>query len=238
MDNLSSANVLNFRKVKVIRWLVYLLLPLVPTVPFANGQDGYAAQKQVLFLTRLNQPLDQEWEHQKFVNETQYTLVRDEGKPAIRAVGQESSSGLYKKIKYSVKEYPWLQWEWKLEKVHKTAVLTIKEREDMALGVFVIFPHSWLRPWKTKGIAYVWTGANHQPGQIVMNPHHPYFILEAGEEKKGRWITEKRNLLEDYKRVYGEYPEKNAKAIGLFTDNDQTKEPVVGFYGPIKAIKD
>jgi hypothetical protein len=237
MDKLSSANVLDFTKVKGICWLVYLLLFLVVIVSFADGKNGYASQEQVLFLTRLNQPLDQEWEHQKFVNETRYTLVREEGKPAIQAVGQESSSGLYKKISYSPKEYPWLEWEWKLEKAQKTADLNIEEKEDMALGVFIIFPHSWLLPWKTKSIAYVWTGAKHQPGHIVMNPHHPYFVLQAGDEKKGQWITERRNIYEDYKRVWGEYPVKNTKALGLYTDNDQTKEPVVGYYGPIKAIK-
>ena len=222
---------------KCIRCLVYLHLLLMMVVSVASTRDGYASSEQVLFLTRLDQPLDQEWEHQKFVNETRYTLVREKGKPAIQAVGQESSSGLYKKIKFPVKEYPWLAWEWKLEKAHKTADLNIKEKEDMALGVFVIFPHSWLLPWKTKSIAYVWTGPKHRPGQIVMQPHHPYFVLEAGEEKKGRWIIERRNVYEDYKRVWGTYPKRNPKAIGLFTDNDQTKEPVVGFYGPIKAIK-
>ncbi len=235
MDRLFSLSFPGFRRGNCTCWVVYLLLLLTSALSFATTHEGSASPEQVLFLTRLDQPLDQEWEHQKFVNETRYTLVREEGKSAIQAVGQESSSGLHKKIEYSLKEYPWLEWEWKLEKAHKTADLKIKEKEDMALGVFVIFPQSWALPWKTKSIAYVWTSANHRPGQIVMNSHHPYFILQAGEEKKGQWITEKRNLLEDYKRVYGDYPEKNVKAIALFTDNDQTKEPVMGYYGPIKV---
>ncbi len=220
-----------------MHWSGYLLLILMAGITLSSDSIGHAATEKVLFLTRLEQPLDREWKHRKFVGETRYVLVREEGKPAIKAVGQQSSSGLYKNIKYSLKEYPWLEWEWKLEMVHKTADLKIKEKEDMALGVFVIFSSSWLQPWNTKSIAYVWTSANHRPGQIIMRPHHPYFILEAGEEKKGRWIIERRNLYEDYKRAYGVYPEKNVKAIALFTDNDQTKEPVVGYYGPIRAIK-
>jgi hypothetical protein len=237
VDNLSFPDGLNFKMVKSIRWLVFMCLLLMLVFCSATSWDSYASPEQVLYLTRLSQPLDQEWEHRKFLNETRYTLVREEGKPAIQAVGQESSSGLHKKIKYSAKEYPWLEWEWKLEKAPKTADLKIKEKEDMALGVFIIFPHSWLQPWKTKAIAYVWAGAKHRPGQIVIHPRHPYFVLQAGEEKKGRWITERRNIYEDYKRVWGAYPKKKAKAIGLFTDNDQTKEPVVGYYGPIRAVK-
>jgi hypothetical protein len=217
------------------RWLVCFLLLIIVDV-FFSDQEGFARSHQFLFLTQLNQPLDREWTHQKFVGETSYVLMSEDGKPAIQAVGQQSSSGLYKKIGYSLKKYPWLEWEWKLETAHKTADLKIKEKEDMALGVFMIFSRPWL-PWETRSIAYVWTSANHLPGQIVMNPHHPYFVLEAGEEKKGRWITERRNLYEDYKRVYGEYPEKNPKAIAIFTDNDQTMEPVAGYYGPIMAMK-
>lgn len=113
-----------------------------------------------------------------------------------------------------------------------------KKKRDMALGLFVIFPHSWLLPWKTKTVVYVWTGAKHRPGQIVTGSYHSYFVLEAGEEKKGRWITERRNVYEDYKWVYGAYPEKSVKTIGIYTDNDQTKEPVVGFYGPIRALRE
>lgn len=236
MDSHFSLDLLSFQRSNCIRWLASVLLLLTVAVFFAAHRESYAGSEHVLFLTRLNQPLDQEWTHHKFVKETRYVLVSEDGKPAIQAVGQQSSSGLYKKITYPLSEYPWLEWEWKLETVHKTADLKIKEKEDMALGVFVIFSRPWL-PWKTRSIAYVWTGANHWPGQIVMRPHHPYFVLEAGEEKRGRWITERRNLYEDYKRVYGEYPEKNPKAIALFTDNDQTMEPVVGYYGPIKAMK-
>jgi hypothetical protein len=235
VDDLFSLDFSNFKKSHCIHWQVNLLLFLSMAVSFAANQESYASPEQVLFLTRINHPINQEWDHQKFVGETSYSLVSEDGKPAIKAVGQQSSSGLYKKVKYSLKEYPWLEWEWKLEQAHKTADLKIKEKEDMALGVFVLFSHSWWQPWKTKGIAYVWTSANHRPGQIVMQPHHPYFVLEAGEKKKGRWITERRNLLEDYRQVYGEYPEKKVKAIALFTDNDQTNEPVVGYYGPIRV---
>lgn len=230
-------NFQGLKKSPFVLALSCLLLSFIATASFASELKKQRSQDQVLILTQFDQPLDQEWEHQKFVNETKYVLVSNEGKRAIRAVGQQSSSGLYKKIEYAINDYPWIEWEWKLETVHRTADLRIKEKEDMALGLFVIFSRSWLPPWKTKAIAYVWASDIHQPGQLIMRSHHPYFVLEAGEEKKGRWIIERRNLYEDYKRAYGQYPKKHVKAISLYTDNDQTKEPVVGYYGPIRALK-
>lgn len=238
MESLYPANVLIFRRVNGVPGSILLLLILLLDLNFASSREAYATEERILFLTRLDQPLVEEWEHHKFVSETKYALVKEDGKPAIQAVGQESSSGLYKKIEYSLREYPWLEWAWKLEKAHKTADLRLREKEDMALGIFLIFSPSWLMPWKTKTVAYVWSGANHRPGQILMGPNHHYYVLQAGEEKKGRWITERRNLYEDYKRIYGIYPKKDPRAIGLFTDNDQTKEPVKGYYGPIRAVKE
>ena len=214
-----------------MRFLSLLLL----VICCQSFQQTSASSESVFFLTRLDQPLDEEWRHHRFVNETLYTLVTEEGKRAIRAVGQESSSGLYKEFHYSLKEYPWLEWEWKVENVHKTTNLAIKEKEDMALGVFLIFPHPWI-PWKTKTLAYVWSSPNHRPGEIVSGPYHPYVVLEAGEEKKGHWIKEKRNAYEDYKLVHGKYPEQPVEALAFFTDNDQTREPASGFYGPVKDL--
>ncbi len=220
-------------------FLTRLLILLLSSLGIlVSSQESYAVSPPVLHLTRLNQPLEEEWNHHKYVKETLYSLVNEDGKPSIQAVGQQSASGLYKEANYSLMEYPWLEWSWKLKTVHKTANLRIKEKEDMALGVFLIFPHSWT-PWKTKVLAYVWASENHRPGEIVMRSyaHYPFIVLKAGAEKTGQWISERRNVYEDYKRIYGEYPKQNVEAIALFTDNDQTHEPVVGYYGAIKALK-
>ncbi len=50
----------------------------------------------------------------------------------------------------------------------------------------------------------------------------------------GRWVTEERNVLADYRSLFGE-GEKNpaAKGIALLTDSDNTNTRAVGDYGEI-----
>jgi len=51
----------------------------------------------------------------------------------------------------------------------------------------------------------------------------------------GQWLEEKRNLLEDYRKCFGEDTPK-AGAVAIMTDTDNTGEKAVAWYGPIRLI--
>lgn len=51
----------------------------------------------------------------------------------------------------------------------------------------------------------------------------------------GRWVTEKRNLLEDYERAFGRTPPEII-GIGLMTDTDNTGEDATAYCGDIRLI--
>ena len=61
--------------------------------------------------------------------------------------------------------------------------------------------------------------------------------VETGSTRTGRWVVEKRNVLEDYRRVFGLDPPK-AGAIAIMTDTDNTGEEAVAYYGPIRILPD
>ncbi|NQU60943.1 MAG: DUF3047 domain-containing protein [Rhodospirillales bacterium] len=65
--------------------------------------------------------------------------------------------------------------------------------------------------------------------QIVDDPHHRW--KEFRSAATGRWITERRDVLADYRRAFGAEPGDGIRAVALFTDNDQTKEPIEAYYG-------
>jgi Protein of unknown function (DUF3047) len=44
--------------------------------------------------------------------------------------------------------------------------------------------------------------------------------------------------VEDFRRAFGRDPPPVAEAIALFTDNDQTREPVEAYYGAVMALPD
>lgn len=52
-------------------------------------------------------------------------------------------------------------------------------------------------------------------------------VIRSGPADLGRWVTERRNVLEDYRRIFGEEP--GAIALSIDTnDTHTTAETVVG----------
>jgi hypothetical protein len=48
----------------------------------------------------------------------------------------------------------------------------------------------------------------------------------------GQWLTEHRNVVDDFTKIYGEAP-PNPNAIGVAIDSDDTKSHAESFMGPI-----
>ena len=74
-----------------------------------------------LLLADPTLPLEQAWTHQSFGAATRYESVMLDGVPAIRAIGRESASGLYRETPYRVEDRPWLEWAWRVDQLQETA---------------------------------------------------------------------------------------------------------------------
>ena len=172
------------------------------------------------------------WEAKVFNGKTLYKAVREDGVPAVMAQARGTASGLFYKIKYDPKKTPWLTWKWKVDHVLKKGDARTKKGDDYAARVYVVFPS--LLFWRTKAINYIW--ANRLPkGAAVPNRYTANAMMvavESGPVNTGRWITEKRNILADYRRLFKEDPPK-VGAIAIMTDTDTTGEEATAWYGAI-----
>jgi hypothetical protein len=61
-------------------------------------------------------------------------------------------------------------------------------------------------------------------------------VVESGEANLGRWIEERRNVLEDFRRVFGEEPPA-ITGVAIMTDTDGTGESATAFYGDILFVR-
>ena len=187
-------------------------------------------------------PLAQTWTHQRFIGETDYQTTILDGVPAIRAIGRNSASGLYRDVNYRIFAYPWLEWMWRTERLQRTADIRVKDREDFAAAVFLIFGRPSLLNRDVPTLAYVWTGDHPAVGSIVDSTHHPgvvrYLVVRGGADNLGRWMHERRNVMDDFRRAFGRDPPQLVQVIALFTDNDQTRESVESYYGRVRALRE
>ena len=184
--------------------------------------------------------LQQAWTHQSFGTATHYETVTVDGVPAIRAIGRESASGLYRDTPYRVEEHPWLEWTWRVDQLQRTADIRVKSREDFAAAIFLIFGRLSIVNWEVPTLAYVWTSDRLPVAAVVDSPHHPdsvrSVVVRSGRGHLGQWMRERRNVLQDFREAFGQEPPDTVEIVALFTDNDQTGERVETYYGAVRAL--
>jgi hypothetical protein len=81
---------------------------------------------------------------------------------------------------------------------------------------------------------YVWS--NKLPvDSVVENPHTDrvrMIVVSSGPDGVGEWRRYRRNVLEDYRRAFGEDP-WDIVAVGVMTDTDNTRQRARAQYGDI-----
>jgi Protein of unknown function (DUF3047) len=172
------------------------------------------------------------WETKTFKGKTVYTLVPDGEKTVLMAHSRHAASGLLRKITLDTRQYPLLRWSWKVTHSLKKEDITRKSGADFAARVYVVFPRTFF--WQTRAINYVWASKMPQnsstPSPYTSNAM--IIAVESGDGKTGSWVTEERNIYEDYKRLFGKEPPRLG-AVAVMTDTDDTSDEVTAWYGDI-----
>jgi len=166
--------------------------------------------------------------------ETEYRIVEDGGQKLLQASSQGTASGLVFEVEYDPQEYPILSWRWKVSNIIAKGDSRTKAGDDYAARIYVVFPH-WLF-LKTKTLNYIW--ANRLPKDAVQPNAYTgnamMIAVESGSAMAGQWVAVQRNIIDDYRRAFGEDP-PNVGAIAIMTDTDQTGGTALAWYGDIEA---
>jgi hypothetical protein len=178
--------------------------------------------------------IDAAWDQRDFGPATEFRAGEVDGRHAIRAVGQErSASGLYRQIGYDLAEHPILEWHWRVDELQPSADLSRQGRDDFGAAILLIFQQGVWPFDRTEVLGYIWTAERAVQGSVIRPIRHPhagrYLVLQAGVERLGEWVLERRNVLADYQRAFGRPAPSRADVLVLFSDNDQTGEPVTAY---------
>ena len=195
------------------------------------------------------------WKAFKFTRSkktTSYALKNDGGDWFVSAESVASASAIYKEMRLDVKDTPLLRWRWKVDGVLKNGDETKKEGDDYAARLYVAFdyePHkaSFFERVK-RGIAktlfgidmpgnainYIWANRL-EKNKAAWNPFTDKVIMiavESGGASAGRWVTEERDVYEDYRRYFNGEPPAIA-GVAIMTDSDNTREEARASYDDI-----
>jgi hypothetical protein len=139
---------------------------------------------------------------------------------------------LFKKVRLDPKRFRRLCWSWKIADTIAHGNERSKEGDDYAARIYVVFPGRFF--WQTKAINYIW--ANRLPkGEFVPNAYTGNAMMiavESGPDKRGTWVSEERDILADYRQLFGEEP-REMGAVAIMSDTDNTGAEATAWYGDI-----
>lgn len=180
-----------------------------------------------------------EWLPKKFINETSYSLIKIGKNTVLKAVSQNSASGLIKKIKVDIKEYPFLNWSWRIEN-QLTGTFDEKQKhgDDYAARIYIVVSGG-IAFWNTIALNYVWS-KNSIKGETwpsaFATENSVMVALRSSEAPVSKWHWEKRNIRKDFKKLFGREI-RFTDAVVLMSDTDNTHKEVTAYYGDIYFSK-
>ena len=164
-----------------------------------------------------------------------FTIVSDDGRKALnmKSVNEGSTVSKDLKGKINLKETPVLEWSWKVTMLPKGADSCHKATDDEAGQVFVVWPRI-PEAVRSQIIGYVWDTTlpvgtickSEKTGTVT------YIVLRSGTAELGKWVTERRNVVDDFKKIYGDVPVDPA-AVSIAVDSNDTNSPAEWFMGSI-----
>lgn len=203
-------------------------------------------------------PLPSGWKNLPVVHGkpmTQYTLVHDGHATVLRADANRSASALMHEGNIDLVRTPIVAWRWKVERPIEGADNRVGSQEDAPARLVFLFDGDKSKlsffdrakmdlakhlggeelPYAT--LMYIWS-TTAAPGTVIANPHtdRVQMIVVSGlSGDAGQWQSLRRNIVQDYERVFHEKPGR-ITGYGLLTDTDNTGTTARTWYGDVEFM--
>ena len=164
-----------------------------------------------------------------------FKVEEHEGRAAVHMKSANEGSTISREIKgkVSLKDTPILEWTWKVVTLPQDGNSCKKATDDQAAQLFVVWPR-FPEAVRSRILGYVWDTTlpvgtickSEKTGTVT------YIVVRSGSADLGKWMTERRNVLEDFTKVYGEAPE-NPGGVSISIDSNDTNSISESLMGTI-----
>lgn len=188
---------------------------------------------------------------------TKFEITQLDGQKVLKVDADQSYGNLVHSTRVQLNEEATLAWRWKVEQFVAGADLHTKSGDDGAakLCVYFDFPANRLSLGErtklavgstttgesvpTQTLCYVWDVKESKGSEFdnAFTKRIRMDVIESGAtDKAGGWLTERRNLLPDYKRAFGaEAGDTLPDVVGVAiqADSDNTKARGISYFSDI-----
>ena len=163
-------------------------------------------------------------------NKTVYTVGSNENGNYLKAVADNSASGLGKQIKIDLNKTPFINITWKIEQDLPGIKENTKKGHDFAARVFAI-KKTGATPLSNRAINYVFSSNN----EVGFNSPSPYTkksidkVLASTQNNLNEWVTVKANVKEDFKKFHN-LDVIDLDGLAIMSDTDNSKMMAIAYY--------
>jgi len=205
---------------------------LVALVSFAAFK-GAQASEVIRAIIHAGESAPRGWKVKEWKGKADISVVKAPFGNVVHLRSSGSSSALYREMDLDLKEFPYLNWRWKVTKIPRGADVRRRSADDQAAQVYVIFPR-WPERVNSKLVGYIWDSS--APAGLTLHStkskNTRYVVMRSGPDGLGDWFQEKRNVYEDYRALFKEDPPK-AGSVSIMIDSDDTDSSAEAFIGDI-----
>lgn len=203
--------------------LLLLGLCLIPTASLP------AQEVVIVDFGKETEGVPKGWELSEKSGKADLALVQDQIGQVLRLLSNSASFSIQRKVEIDLKRTPILAWQWKVTGLPKGGDFRQGSTDDQAAQLIVAFS-------STKFITYIWD-TTAPKGTMADAPSPPFrtvkaVVVQSGEREKGKWVSEARNVVEDYKKLFGADPEKIV-GIRIQINSQHTKSRAESYWGPV-----
>ena len=233
------------------RLLAIIFLVLLTVV--ISAEDSFPILEESVVVAKYRSPrlvngVPEGWTLMKHSGTPNINLVRSGDAYYVRMKSDPRSGfGIERPVRVDLKEYPYLNWTWRATKLPQGGDVRKSATDDQALQIYVVFPATGF-PEKinTPILTYIWD--NEAPKGLSTRSPKPflkkirYLVLRNKTDHLGDWYTEKRNVYEDYKRIFrdvhGGEPLGATHGVRFYINSQNTRSHAEGYIGEMSFSKD
>lgn len=176
------------------------------------------------------------WKNKIFKRKTNYWIDTKNNETFLLSESQNTSSALYRLINYDSHDFPSISWMWRpVEFPDKKHILNKKLKDDYALRFSIVFAKGFFTNFKC--IEYLWDESL-KIGTVITSPYSDNIkqIIVNNGPGDGNWVTQQRNIIQDYKNLFGHEPKMNVRAIAIMSDSEGCKSSCKAHFKEIKIF--
>jgi len=154
---------------------------------------------------------------------------------SLHLLSDGDNSSISKKVgRIDIRQYPILEWRWRAVTLPTGGDSRKTATDDQAGQIYVVFPR-FPAAMRSRIIGYVWDSTV-PAGSIFPSASTSmvtYVVVRSGPADLDKWITERRNVLEDFRHIYGKDPDEPAEVVSIGIDSNDTRSRAESYMGAI-----